>query len=101
MGLPVVAILQNVSTNGRYIGLCLLVWTFPMSTMGLIMGPKMFVVRRERLGLSSPEKRGSRVPGTRVSGLDSVPSSRVSQGCHALSSPGGVKPPLVQTVILE
>ena len=69
VGVPVVAILQTVSTNGRYIGLSLIVATFPISTMGLIFVPKMLVVRKERIGGPKSSTRGSS-QGVVVSGLN-------------------------------
>ena len=72
MALPLVSILQGVSSNGRYLGVSLILFTFPIMNMGLIMLPKMVAVH-------SPPKetrstRGSS-EGVRVSGIPSVPSS--------------------------
>ena len=82
VGLPVIAILQDVSTDGRYIGQALIVWTYPMTTMSLIMGPKMWAVRRAQLNggrESSTHQRGSS-QGVRVTGLtDSKATSRASE----------------------
>ena len=33
VGMPVVAILEDVSTDGRYLGAVLVLWTFPITTM--------------------------------------------------------------------
>lgn len=103
VGAPVVTILQTLSTNGRYIGLSLIVWTYPMSTMGLIMAPKMLALYRERVGLNERSTRGS-AGGTRVTGVAITPhvqSHRVSitvagssTGAAGLgdSHPGAVSP---------
>ncbi|CAB9500494.1 Gamma-aminobutyric acid (GABA) B receptor [Seminavis robusta] len=68
VGIPVVVILQSVSTNGRYIGVTLITWTFPMSTLGLIMVPKMYALRKEQMGVQKSISRGSS-KGVVVSGL--------------------------------
>ena len=46
VGAPVLQILRTVSTDGRFIGEALLIWTVPMTTMGLIIFPKIWLVRR-------------------------------------------------------
>ena len=43
---PVVLLINDLSSNGRFLCYSLLVWTFPMSTMGLIILPKIVTVRR-------------------------------------------------------
>ncbi|CAB9524353.1 Gamma-aminobutyric acid (GABA) B receptor [Seminavis robusta] len=43
---PVVALLNDVSTDARFFCYTLLIWTFPMSTMGLILVPKIVMVQR-------------------------------------------------------
>lgn len=64
---PLIPLLHDVSTDGRYIGYSLLLWTFPMSAMCLIVGPKVFAVHR-RKERSSGLKRGA-TGHVRVSGL--------------------------------
>ena len=108
VGSPVIVLLQDVSSDGRYIGQSLLVWTLPMSTMILIMGPKMVAVHRNRRrGLRDRSKRGSS-EGTRVTGLSnssSVPSTRlpsVQKGDQSRpSAPQTVDGSRVQTVTFE
>jgi 7 transmembrane sweet-taste receptor of 3 GCPR len=46
VGAPVLQILRNVSPDGRFIGETLLIWTVPMSTLGLILFPKVLLVRK-------------------------------------------------------
>jgi hypothetical protein len=78
----VIVLLQDVSSTARYIGLSLLVWTFPMSVMGLIMAPKMATLRQEKLCGMNKTKRGS-AEGVRVTGLNSPsgqPPSIEAQG---------------------
>lgn len=48
IGVPHLTILNDVSTDGRYIGADLVVWTVSMSTMGLIILPKVLTVHRIR-----------------------------------------------------
>ena len=61
---PLVPLLRDVSTDARYIGYSLLIWTFPMSTLCLIIGPKVFAVHRK----GGERTRGSFPGGVRVSG---------------------------------
>lgn len=46
VGVPVILILQDVSSNARFLGYSLLVFTFPVTTTGLIVLPKVLTVRR-------------------------------------------------------
>jgi hypothetical protein len=74
---PMIALLRDVSTNGRYIGFVLLMWTFPMSTLLLIVGPKVLALRRARAesrigGRRKQSTRGRSHGGVHVSGL--IPS---------------------------
>jgi hypothetical protein len=66
---PIVALIRDVSTDGRYFGLVVIVWTFPTSTLALIMLPK---VRAHWVAVHNPRtqkfKRGESV-GVKVSGL--------------------------------
>ena len=59
VGSPVLAILHGMSTNGFYIGQSLLLWTFPMSAMGLLIFPKMLLVHRQRRDASSADLESS------------------------------------------
>lgn len=63
---PLVLILEDVSSDGRFLGSALILWTFPATTIGLIMVPKMIAVHFPEKG--HPDPRGSSV-GVRVSGL--------------------------------
>ena len=46
MGVPVVLILQDVTSNARFLSYSLLVFTFPVTTAALIVLPKVLTVRR-------------------------------------------------------
>jgi uncharacterized membrane protein len=69
---PMIALLRDVSTDGGYIGFVLLIWTFPMSTLLLIVGPKVLAFRRaqaESNGQRKQTTRGSSAGGVHVSGV--------------------------------
>jgi hypothetical protein len=112
VGLPVVGILQTVSTDGRYVGQVLLIWTIPITTIGLIMGPKIVAVRKSRLGCEdrSKSKRGSS-EGLRVTGLDQPPKFSLQPSTQVTADsnpPNSNEPPSalvdesrVQTVTME
>ena len=85
VGVPVIAILQDVSPNGRFVGLSLLISTFPLSCMGLILVPKMLMVRRDRLG-GVREKRGSK-QRVRVSGMTDDNAARRSSEMKGSENP--------------
>lgn len=63
---PLVFILEDVSSDGRFLGSALILWTFPATTIGLIMVPKMIAVHFPSKG--HLDHRGSSV-GVRVSGF--------------------------------
>jgi hypothetical protein len=88
---PMIALLQDVSTDGRYIGYVLLVWTFPMSTLLLIIGPKVLAFRRAQAESSGQRKRPTRastVGGVHVSGISGVHAS--GTGTSALTASGDI-----------
>jgi 7 transmembrane sweet-taste receptor of 3 GCPR len=66
---PIIALIRDVSTDGRYLGLVVIFWTFPMSTLALIILPK---VRAHWVAVHRPQpqksKRGESV-GVKISGL--------------------------------
>lgn len=70
VGAPVVAILRGVSVDGKYLGLVILLCAFPMSTLLLIMLPKVIAYRQAVTHReSSKPKRGER-GNSRVSGVN-------------------------------
>jgi hypothetical protein len=75
VSVPLIVILKDVSTNGRYLGSTLLIWTFPMSTITLIMLPKFLAFYKPE----SATRMGSHLRGTtggvRVSGMNSAAST--------------------------
>ena len=63
---PIVAVLRNVSAEGRYIGYALMLWLFPMSTLSIIMIPKFVKLRRELMGVVSQRSIRGQLRGIRV-----------------------------------
>jgi hypothetical protein len=69
-----VSILKTVSTDGRYLGMVLLITTFSVSSTVVIMLPKVLAFCEIYGGKTA--LRGTRVAGTRVTGL--TPSDNTS-----------------------
>lgn len=77
---PLVVILRDVSTDGKYIGLALLLWSLPTSTLLLIMLPKVITHFKIVHGIENESTvRGSGGGNIRVSGMTSPVSGAVSQ----------------------
>jgi hypothetical protein len=69
IGVPLIAILRGVSTNGKIVGYIMLYWVLPVTALSLIMVPKYIAYWRAEHNLSaSTVKRGVR-GHARVSGL--------------------------------
>ena len=69
VAIPLVVVLRDITTDGRYIGLLVLLWSMPMSTILLIMLPKVVAHYKGAQGMSHSERvRGSSV-GVRVTGV--------------------------------
>jgi hypothetical protein len=79
VAVPMIIVLRDVSTDARYIGFILLIWTFPMSTLLLIFVPKVVAHYEVTHGSGDVQRKSKRgeVQGIRVSGL--IESSKVSQ----------------------
>jgi len=75
---PMFALLREVSTDGRYLGYVFLMWTFPMSTLALIIGPKVVAFRRAQRGAPNRLPKRGHASGVRVSGLTTSVSGRTS-----------------------
>jgi hypothetical protein len=71
---PVVAILRDVSTGGRYLGEASIIWTFSASTIGLIIVPKVIAKRASDTGCAT-HTRGSGGGHVTVSGILVSPSA--------------------------
>ena len=70
VAVPTVIILRGVSADGRYLGITFILWVLPMSTLILIMTPKVLAHRRMINGhLESRPKRGEKLGTVKVSGL--------------------------------
>ena len=75
MAVPMLLLMSDVSADGRFLGSALILWSFPMTTMGLIFWPKMVAVHFPADGNS--KTRGS-TGGTRISGLAQQPQGETS-----------------------
>lgn len=79
VSIPVLLLLGDASADGSFVGLSLIIVTFPLTNMGLIIGPKMVKVYEDgkprRSTLGGP--RGAR-DHVRVTGLGEDPSNRPS-----------------------
>jgi hypothetical protein len=71
VAVPVIAILRTASNSGFYVGFVLFLAIFPLSTLLLIIAPKVYAYRQDVTGQSSGSnaKRGAR-QGVRISGLN-------------------------------
>ncbi|CAB9517310.1 Gamma-aminobutyric acid (GABA) B receptor [Seminavis robusta] len=72
LGIPIGVILYNVSTDGFYLGLTMMFWSFPITVFGLLMVPKMVLHYRGDLG-PTVKRGGSR--GVQVSGVSVAAAS--------------------------
>jgi len=80
VAVPTVVVLRNVSTNGRYLGLSFILWIFPVSTLSLIMVPKVLAYRAAIRGPTEEivsHQRGEAC-GVHVSGISDEHSSNTS-----------------------
>jgi hypothetical protein len=87
VGIPVIFILNGVSTNGNFIGSALILWTIPMSTMGLIILPKVVTVARLKRNASSVTGANSMVPSSAVEVELGSPDLNMRQRPNASSGP--------------
>lgn len=77
VAIPIVIILRGTSTDGRYMGLVLLIFSFPATTVLFIMGPKCGAYfQNSQSGSSgssvSRRSRGAPQGGVRVSGISGL-----------------------------
>ena len=85
VSLPLVVILRDVSTNGRYIGFTLMIWTIPMSTIALIILPKVVsYYKQNNIDTASQGGAGSHQSSVPVS-ANSAPSVSSSSQAKAVS----------------
>lgn len=79
ISIPTVVTFSNVSTDGSYIGLVILLWIFPLSTLGLIIAPKMSAHYQETKN-KQPRSKGTRgkSSGVQVTGLPEKADKRAS-----------------------
>ena len=79
VGAPVLQILRSVSTDGKFIGEALLIWTVPMTTMGLIIFPKIWLVRHMQRMADEKANEASDLHSnsSRDSSADAPPNNQV------------------------
>jgi hypothetical protein len=96
VGFPVLYILDDVSTDGRFIGNTLILWTIPMSTMGLIILPKVatvFWMKRRRAATSiSGADASAGIPSPSTGDVEL--GSRDATTRHRTSNPETTPPPI-------
>jgi hypothetical protein len=74
VAIPVLNIIEMDSADARYIGQMILFWVYPVSTILLLIGPKVHSLHFQKAGT---KKRGDTGGGVHISGVDgSVVSSR-------------------------
>jgi hypothetical protein len=85
VAVPMIIVLRDVSTDARYIGFILLVWTFPMSTLLLIFVPKFLAHYHATHGNGNVRRKSKRgeVQGIRVSGLIDSNVSQLQANEHS------------------
>lgn len=85
---PIIVLLRDVSTEGRYVGFVMMLWTFPMSTLCVIMLPKMAAHYRDVKGIVTTNRtRGGGVSGeVRISGISSEQPAHCSGNRPTASS---------------
>lgn len=80
VSIPLLVLLRDVSTNGRYLGYVIMLWTFPMSALAFIILPKYRAYRQAIRGPVNnvrSSRRGEQA-GVRVSGISSTVAVRSS-----------------------
>ena len=68
IAVPMVFILRDVSTDGRYLGFMFMLWIFPMTTLLMVFLPKYINYRNKKRDSTSRVVRGRRAGGVLVSG---------------------------------
>jgi hypothetical protein len=86
VAVPMIAILRTASNTGFYVGFLLFLGIFPLSTLLLMIVPKVYAYRRDVTGQpsGSTAKRGAH-QGVRISGLNESHAT-TSNAHQALSS---------------
>jgi hypothetical protein len=88
VAVPTIEVLRESSTDGKYIGFAILLWSFPSSTLGFIILPKVVAYYRAVRGqeLLNVPKRGVAKGTVQVTGLTNVPESSVNEDLHKFIS---------------
>lgn len=90
VGIPVIVILYDESTNAAYLGRVMVIWTIPMTTVLLLIGPKAALVFFPKKENSKNRSRGvSMAPGgLTVSGLSPSAAQSFARNSSAVSGGG-------------
>jgi hypothetical protein len=103
-------ILEGESSDGRFVGDALLVWTVPMSTMGLIIFPKVLLVRRMQRKADAKDDEASALQSNGSVGRetdsngDAATSTGPADSTTAVAAEAAVLPlsgPRIQIVIFD
>ena len=86
VGAPVVMILDGTNPSGRYVGLTLLTFSFPVSSMGLIILPKAMLVRRIRHKSKEENSKTHRDSAQEVEEVDIIGAARSPTETDRLSA---------------
>jgi hypothetical protein len=79
VAVPTIFVLRESSAEGKYIGFAILLWSFPSSTLGFIILPKVVAYYRALRGHDLQPKRGVAIGSVQVTGLTSVPESSANE----------------------
>mmetsp|Transcript_61869 Transcript_61869/g.182703 ORF Transcript_61869/g.182703 Transcript_61869/m.182703 type:complete len:932 (-) Transcript_61869:342-3137(-) len=91
VGIPVVVILDGASTDAAYLGKTLVIWTVPMSTVLLLIGPKAVKVffPEEKVSKSRASRGVSMAPGgVTVSGMSPSAANSLFSANSSVMSKG-------------
>ena len=80
--LPMIYLLRDVDTDSRYIGFVLLIWTFPASAVGLIIGPKVVHFYKRDGAVAVRGTRGGVVHVTGITGRTADSVDPLQQNFH-------------------
>jgi hypothetical protein len=90
VGLPILAVLDNSSVEGTYLGRVSLIWLFSMATVWIVVAPKIFNTWRS----PTLSARSSRIVVSGITASD-APTSHSKIFGHANSSSSQSSPPRV------
>lgn len=103
VGAPVQHILAGVSPDGTFVGSAVLCWTISVSTVGLIIFPKIWKVRQMHLKANEGETPAEAEPHPTVTpNADRSADAAATASTHSLASPTPVSSgPRIQMVTFD